>query len=163
MLKLNFELTFKDYPFNLKYLGSLLCLSCCVVLCSVTESYPTLCASVDCRTPGLPVPHHFPEFAQVHVYCIGNTIQASHPMMLFSLSALNLSQHQGLLQWVIYSRQTTCRTLPIAAAAAKSLQSCLTLRDPIDGSPPGSAFPGILQARALEWVAISYATPNLES
>ena len=42
-----------------------------------------------------------------------------------------------------------------AAAAAKSLQSCLTLCDPIDGSPPGSAVPGILQARTLEWVAIS--------
>ena len=42
-----------------------------------------------------------------------------------------------------------------AAAAAKSLQSCLTLFDPIDGSPPGSPVPGILQARTLEWVAIS--------
>ena len=42
-----------------------------------------------------------------------------------------------------------------AAAAAKSLQSCLTLCDPIDGSPPGSPLPGILQARTLEWVAIS--------
>ena len=42
-----------------------------------------------------------------------------------------------------------------AAAAAKSLQSCLTLCDPIDGSPPGSAVPGILQVRTLEWVAIS--------
>ena len=44
---------------------------------------------------------------------------------------------------------------------AKSLQSCLTLCDPIDCSPPGSAVPGILQARTLEWVAISF--PNLES
>ena len=43
------------------------------------------------------------------------------------------------------------------AAAAKSLQSCLTLRDPIDGSPPGSPVPGILQARTLEWVAISFS------
>ena len=42
-----------------------------------------------------------------------------------------------------------------ASAAAKSLQSCLTLCDPIDGSPPGSPIPGILQARTLEWVAIS--------
>ena len=42
-----------------------------------------------------------------------------------------------------------------AATAAKSLQSCLTLCDPIDGSPPGPAIPGILQARTLEWVAIS--------
>ena len=45
-----------------------------------------------------------------------------------------------------------------AAAAAKSLQSCPTLCDPIDGSPPGSAVPGILQARTLEWVAISFSS-----
>ena len=43
------------------------------------------------------------------------------------------------------------------AAAAKSLQSCLTLCNPIDGSPPGSPVPGILQARTLEWVAISFS------
>jgi len=42
-------------------------------------------------------------------------------------------------------------------ATAKSLQSCSTLRDPIDGSPPGSPVPGILQARTLEWVAISFS------
>ena len=42
-----------------------------------------------------------------------------------------------------------------AAAAAKSLQSCSTLCDPIDGSPPGPAVPGVLQARTLEWIAIS--------
>ena len=44
-----------------------------------------------------------------------------------------------------------------SAAAAKSLQSCLTLCDPIDSSPPGSAVPGILQIRTLEWVAISFS------
>ena len=42
-------------------------------------------------------------------------------------------------------------------ATAKSLQSCPTLCDPIDGSPPGSSVPGILQARTLEWVAISFS------
>ena len=45
-----------------------------------------------------------------------------------------------------------------AAAAAKSLQSCPTLCDPTDGSPPGSPIPGILQARTLEWVAISFSS-----
>ena len=51
---------------------------------------------------------------------------------------------------LLYSRDA-------AAAAAKSLQSCPTLCDPIDGSPPGSAVSGILQARTLEWVAISFS------
>ena len=45
----------------------------------------------------------------------------------------------------------------LAAATAKSLQSCLTLCDPIDGSPPGSPLPWILQARTLEWVAVSFS------
>ena len=50
-----------------------------------------------------------------------------------------------------------------AAAAAKSLQSCPTLCDPIDGSPLGSPIPGILQARTLEWVAISFSTCKSET
>ena len=49
------------------------------------------------------------------------------------------------------------RLLCLAAAAAKSLQSCPTLCDPMDGSPPGSPIPGILQATILEWVAISFS------
>ena len=47
--------------------------------------------------------------------------------------------------------------IEIAAAAAKSLQSCPTLCDPIDGSPPGSSVHGIFQARILEWVAVSFS------
>ena len=66
--------------------------TCC---CSVTQAYPTLCDPVDCSTPGLPVPHHLPRFAQVHVHCIGDAVQTSHPLTPSSPSALNLSQHQG--------------------------------------------------------------------
>ena len=51
-----------------------------------------------------------------------------------------------------------CEPPPDAAAAAKAPQSCLTLCDPIDGSPPGSAVPGILQARTPQWVAISFSS-----
>ena len=49
------------------------------------------------------------------------------------------------------------QVVAVAAAAAKSLQSCPTLCNPRDGSPPGSPVPGILQARTLEWVAISFS------
>ena len=59
---------------------------------------------------------------------------------------INLSRSSSLTQNIIAS-----------TAAAKSLQSCPTLCDPIDGSPPGSPIPGILQARTLEWVAISFS------
>ena len=50
-----------------------------------------------------------------------------------------------------------------AAAATKSLQSCLTLCDPVDGSPPGSSVPGILQARILEWVAIFFSNAYMHA
>jgi len=65
------------------------------------------------------------------------------PQAAFSRSHLPTRQPRG---W-----------LAAAAAAAKSLQSCPTLCDPIDGSPPGSPIPRILQARTLEWVAISFS------
>ena len=55
----------------------------------------------------------------------------------------------------LYNQLAVESLFTAAAAAAKSLQSCLTLCDPIDGSPPGSPIPGIIQARILEWVAIS--------
>ena len=54
------------------------------------------------------------------------------------------------------------RNKPVAAAAAKSLQLCPILCDPIDCSPPGSPIPGILQARTLEWVAISFSMRESE-
>ena len=57
----------------------------------------------------------------------------------------------------VWSTLRTTTLDSVDAAAAKSLQSCPTLCDPIDGSPPSSPVPGILQARILEWVAISFS------
>ena len=57
-----------------------------------------------------------------------------------------------------HKKRCSMSLVTAAAAAAKSLQSCPTLCDPIDGSPPGSPVPGILQARTLEWVAISFSS-----
>ena len=68
---------------------------CC---CSVTQSCPTLCDPTGCSMPGLPTPHHLPKCAQVHVHYIGDAIWPSYSLMPSSLSALNLSQHQGLSQ-----------------------------------------------------------------
>ena len=70
---------------------------------SVTQSCPTLCDPVGCSTPRLPVHHQFPELTQTHIHRVGNAIQPSHP--LSSPSAFNLSQHQGLFQWVSSSHQ----------------------------------------------------------
>ena len=68
---------------------------CC---CSVTQSCLTFCDSLDCSMPGLSVPYHLLKFVQVHVHCISDVIQPSHPLTPSSPSALNLSQHQGLFQ-----------------------------------------------------------------
>ena len=79
-----------------------------------------------------------------------------------------ISEHffaQASLSWTFVTwngKSPVINTLSLrywsfAAAAAKSLQSCPTLCDPTDGSPPGSLIPGILQARTLEWVAISFS------
>ena len=62
---------------------------------------------------------------------------------------------------MVYKCGPVCTAAAAAAAAAKSLQSCPTLCDPTDGSPPGSPVPGILQARTLQWVA--FPSPAHES
>ena len=79
-------------------------ITCCCYW--VTKLCLTLCDPTDCSTPGRPVPHHLMKFAQVHIHCIGDAIQPSHPQMPSS-SALNLSQHQGLYRWVGCSHQMT--------------------------------------------------------
>ena len=66
---------------------------------SVAESCPTLCDPMNWSTPGFSVLHYLPEFAQNHVRWVDDTIQASHSLLSFSLLVLDLSHHQGLIQW----------------------------------------------------------------
>ena len=61
---------------------------------------PTLCSHMNCSTPGFPVLHCLPEFAQILVYWVDDAIQPSHPLLPPSPIALNLSQNQGFFQWV---------------------------------------------------------------
>jgi len=72
---------------------------------SVAKLCLTLCGPMDCSMPGFPVLHHLPEFAQIHVPCVSDAIQPSHPLMSPSPLALNFSQHQGLFQWAGSSHQ----------------------------------------------------------
>ena len=67
---------------------------------SVAQSCLTLCDPMDCSTPGLPVHHQLPEFTQIRVHWVDDVIQPSHPLPPPSPPAFNLSQHQGLFQWV---------------------------------------------------------------
>ena len=77
-----------------KFFGELLQFS------SVAQSCPTICDPMDCSTPGFPVHHQLPECTQTQVHWVGDAIQPSHPLSSPSPHAFNLSQHQGLFQWV---------------------------------------------------------------
>ena len=70
--------------------------SCCLV----SQSYLALSDPLDCSTPGFPVLYYLPEFAQTHVHWVGDAIRPSHPLPPPSPPTLNLSQLQGLFQWV---------------------------------------------------------------
>ena len=78
-------------PFSLLF-------DCCC--CSVTQSCPTLCDPMDCSTPSFPVLHYLPEISQSYVHQVSDAIQPSHPLSSPFSPAFNLSQHQGLFQWV---------------------------------------------------------------
>ena len=70
------------------------------VLDSVTQSCPNLCDPMDCSTPELSTLHYLPDFVQTHLYWVGDAIKPSHSLSPPSTPALNLSQNQGLFQWV---------------------------------------------------------------
>ena len=76
---------------------------CCC--CLVTQSCPALWNPMDCSMPGFPILHHLLPFAQTHVHWVNDAIQPSQPLSSTSPPALNLFQHQGLLQWVGLSHQ----------------------------------------------------------
>ena len=96
-------------------------------------------------------PQHHSSKASILRHSAFFIVQLSHPYMTTGKAI-------ALTRWTFVAKvMSLLFNMLSAAAAAKSLQSCLTLCDPIDGSPPGSPVPGILQARTLEWVAISFS------
>ena len=70
--------------------------------CSVTQSYPTLCDPMDCSTPGFSAHHQLLELTLTHVHLVSDAIWPSHPLSSPSPPAFNLSQYQGLFQWVSF-------------------------------------------------------------
>ena len=99
---------------------------CCC--CSVAQSCSTFCNPMDCSKIGLPVPHHLPEFAQVHVHCTSDVVQPSHPLML-SFPSLNLSQHQGLFQWVsVHVRWPKYRSFSFLISPSSEYSGLISLK-----------------------------------
>ena len=87
------------------YLGRKKKAKCIVQFSSAAQSSPTLWDPMDCSTPGLPVHHQLLEFTQTHVHRVGDAIQPSHPLLFPFPPTFNLSQHQGLFQWINSSHQ----------------------------------------------------------
>ena len=129
-LRLNFNCVFFQYHF-----GALS--NRPVSVCSVTQSCPTLCNLMDCSPPHSSV-HGIFHAGILEWVAISYSMRPSRPRDQTHVSCISCTGRS-------------------AAAAAKSLHLCPTLCDPIDGSPPGSTVPGILQARTLEWVGISFS------
>ena len=85
--------------------------------CSFAQSCLTLCHPRDCSMPGFPVLHRLSELTQTHVHWVGDAIQPSCPLSSPSPSAFNLSQHQGLFQWV-NSLHDVAKVLGVSASAS---------------------------------------------
>ena len=82
-----------------------LCTNDSVQFSSVAQSCPTLCDHMDCSMPGFPVQHQLLELTQTHVHWVSDAIQPPHPLSSPSPPTFDLSQHQGLFQWVSSSHQ----------------------------------------------------------
>ena len=85
---------------------------------SVAQSCLTLWDPMDCSMPGFPVDYQFPQFAHTHVHWVGDAIQPSHPLLSPSPPTFNLSQHQGLFQWVSSSHQVAKESIGVTASAS---------------------------------------------
>ena len=122
------------------------------MLVLVAQLCPTVCNPMDCIPPGSSV-HGIQ--ARILEWVVISFSRGSSWLRDWTPISGSCSGRQILYHW---SNWQAPQPTVAAAAAAKSLQSCLTLCDAIDSSPPGSPIPGILQARALEWVAITFSS-----
>ena len=99
-LWLSSQAFFSLWPKHINSLQLILLLLFSIQFSSVTQSCPTLCDPMECSMPRLPVHHQLPEPTQTHVHHVDDAIQPSYPLLSSSPPPFNLSQHQGLFQWV---------------------------------------------------------------
>ena len=102
--------------------------SCCC--CSITQSCPTLCDPMDCRTPGFPVLHHLPELDQTHVHWVGDAIQPSHPLLIVPFSSCLQSLPASgsfLMSWLFASRGQSIGTSVSVSVLPKNIQGWFPL------------------------------------
>ena len=117
----------------------------CSCFHSVSQSCPTLCDPMDCSTPGFPVHHRLPELAQTHIHQVGDATQPSHPLSFPSPPAFNLSQHQGLFQWMSSLHQ-------VVKVLELQLQHYF----------PSNEYPGLISLR-IDWFDLLAVQGTLKS
>ena len=120
---------------------------------SFAQSCLTLCDPMNHSTPGLPDHHQLPEFTQTRVHRVGDAIQPSHPLLSPSPTALNLSQHQGLFQWVNSSHQ-------VAKVLEFQLLASVLPMNTQDWSPLGWTGLFFLQSKGLSRVFSNTTVQN---
>ena len=111
---------------------------------SLSHVWLFVCDPMDCSTPGLPVHHQLPEFNQTYVHWVGDAIQPSHPL-LSPPPAFNLSQHQGLFQWVSSSNQLAYRSRSFSFSIS-----------------PSNEHPGLISFR-MDWLDLLAVQGTLKS
>ena len=129
----------------------------------IAQSWPILRDTMHCSMPVFPVPHHLPMFVQLHVHCISDAIQPSHPLMLSS-SALSLAQHKGFSQWVSSSHldQNTGASAS-ASALPVNIQGWSPLRLTGLISMLSNRPSGIFSSTTVQWHRFFGILPSLWS
>ena len=120
----------------------------------VNQSCPTLSEPMDCSLPGSSI-HGIFQATVLYIMRIAGLDEAQAGIKISRRNNNNFRYADDTT--LVVGSEEELKSLLMKVIAAKSLQLCPTLCDPIDVSPPGSPFPGILQARTLEWVAISFS------
>ena len=134
--------------------------------CSVAQLRLTLCDPMDCSTPGLPVPRHLPEFAQVRIHCISDAIQPSHPLTPSSPSALSFSQHRELFQWAVYITWPKSWSFSFSISSSSEYSGLISLKiDWFDLLALQGTFRSPLQHHSLKasvlWNSAFFTGPTL--
>ena len=100
----------------------------CLYSAVCAPSCPTLCNPMDCSMPGFPVLQCLPEFGQTHVHWVGDAIQPSHPLLSPSPPTFNLTQHQGLFQWVSSLHQVASWSFSCSISPSSEYSGLISFR-----------------------------------
>ena len=155
------------FCFVLFYLSLVALQCCCCCSCLVTKSCPTLCDTMDCRTPGFPVLHHLPEFAQVHVHWVSDAIQSSHPLSSPFSSCPQYFPVSGSfpMSWLFVSSGQSFGGLASALVLPMNIQGSFTLGNHcftmlLVSAVQQSKSDLCIHISSLSWISFPFRSPQ---